>query len=78
MVRTHKKHKITIKNLSNTNWKIKTNITGGPDHCYFSGNDILEVSANSATDYEITYSPMRMTSTNMLHNGNIFFPLPDG
>jgi hypothetical protein len=63
-VRQAKKQKISIKNSSSTNWKIRANITTlNPSFKnYFSGNEVLEVNSNSSADYEITYLPQTMTS----------------
>lgn len=45
-------------NLSSDNDKYKQ---------YFTGGELVEVGGNGSTDYEVTYSPMTMTSEGRPH-----------
>lgn len=86
-MRTKVKSKVTIKNPTATNWRIKGNISSIYDRFqgYFTGAESLEVKPNSAADYEIEYLPLSMTKndktpeiTDAVHEARLFFPLPDG
>ena len=57
------------------------------EHCkgYFEGKDTLEVPASGQADFEVFYKPLTMTKNAQVpdikdetHEGNLFFPLPDG
>lgn len=52
---------------------------------YFQGKEYVEVPANSSADYEVIYKPLTMTRNDKApsikeetHEGQLFFPLPDG
>ena len=50
---------------------------------YFEGKELLEISANSQSEYEVTYLPLSMTANSEhkgvdFHRGTLFLPLPDG
>ena len=63
VVRTSKSQKVQLKNPSSKPWKVKAVISSSSDHNFFLGKDFLEVPANGAADYEITYTPLTMTTS---------------
>lgn len=73
-VRQRDSKHITIWNRTNAQWNLQPVIEGD----YFFGLENFTVDANSSNSYEITYSPMSMTTADKKHNGSVFFPLPDG
>lgn len=85
MVRTATKQKVVIKNTSQSNWRIKVQCSAVLDSQkgYFEGKELLEISANSQSEYEVTYLPLSMTANSEhkgvdFHRGTLFLPLPDG
>ena len=61
MVRKEAVQKLTLKNPTAKNWKIKASISSEGKNNYFHGNEFVEVPPNGQTDYEITYNPLTMT-----------------
>ena len=47
-------------------------------HEFFSGPELVEVPPGSKVPYPITYRPLTMTAPDAMHEGTVFFPLPDG
>jgi len=85
VVRTPCKQKISLKNPSQSNWRIKVQCQANLDaqKDYFVGADIVEIPAGSQTEYEVTYHPLSMTAQPEqkgvdAHRGTLFFPCPDG
>jgi hydrocephalus-inducing protein len=87
VVRNLTKSKVVLKNPSPKPWKIKVSISTTLEHCkgYFEGKDTLEVPASGQADFEVFYKPLTMTKNAQVpdikdetHEGNLFFPLPDG
>ncbi|RMZ93720.1 hydrocephalus-inducing -like [Brachionus plicatilis] len=73
-VRQKESKQIIIWNRTNGQWNLRPIIDGE----YFWGLESFSVEANNSSAYEITYSPMTMTSNDKKHVGSVFFPLPDG
>lgn len=87
IVRTLDKKKVIVKNPTPKPWRIKANINSNLDSLkgYFEGKDFLDVPANGQAEYEIIYKPLTMTKNPLvpeikeeIHEGTLFFPLPDG
>ena len=65
---------ISMANTSNNKWHLKPVIQS--DH--WSGAEFLTIEPGKKADYQIAYKPISMTGEGELHEGEIFFPLPDG
>jgi len=73
-VREPAKQTITIKNPSQSMWRIQPIVQDDS----WSGAKTLEVPPGQSVAYEVTYLPMTMTTEGREHSGSVFFPLPDG
>ena len=87
IVRNVDKQKVIIKNPTPQAWRIKAIVSSNLDSIkgYFEGKEFLEVPANGQAEYEISYKPLTMTKNPQVpqikeevHEGTLFFPLPDG
>lgn len=68
-----------MKNPTSKHWKVKTTVNAllPQFRDYFEGKEYVEVPPNGTAEYEIIYKPLTMTDKEM-HEGTLFFPLPDG
>lgn len=74
-VRQSESKSVTITNKTTMNWHVRPVIEG----TVWSGADIVDIEPGQSKAYEITYTPLAMTSTDgPRHEGSLFFPLPDG
>jgi hydrocephalus-inducing protein len=73
-VRASVANSITLTNPSSSPWQLRPVI----QHDYWSGPEFVSVPAGGKASYTITYQPMTMTAEGQLHEGSVFFPIPDG
>jgi len=62
-VRTKESKSLSVTNKSTVDLDLKPVIEGA----YFSGPDVLEVTAGSTVTYDVTYYPLTMTSDTNKH-----------
>lgn len=95
MVRKTVSEKVPIANPTDKEWAIRPTISTADDSIasFFKGDASFVIPAKGSADFEITYSPSKMTikkkeeskegeeekeEIELLHEATLFFPLPDG
>ena len=74
-VRQSETKSVSISNKSSNMWHIRPII----ENPYWTGaSETIEVEPGQTKQFDLTYTPLEMTSDNNKHEGSVFFPLPDG